>query len=243
MKKLLVLILLVSHLALGRDILIGDRINLLISGTSEDKIREAFQAFEIENIRETEKGKVVTLRSYQAGKQVVEIGDKRLVFNVKSSLEKGEKEIYSDLSDGSGRILTKGRFPWFFAGGVLLGLSSLIYLLVGVIGRRKKKEQLSPRERFYGGLEDLGEDYTYRISYLTREYADHLMGSNLLSGRYEKSEGAPRELLRFLEKLDRLKFARRSEGDREELKDRARELIESIEKTCNIEEAREESNV
>ncbi len=243
MKKLLFLILLVSHLALGRDILIGDRINLLISGTSEDKIREAFQAFEIENIRESEEGSVVTLRSYHPGEQVVEIGDKRLVFNVKSSLEEGEKDIYSDLSDGSGRILTKGRFQWLFAGGVLLGLSSLIYLLVGVIGRRKKKEELSPRERFYGGLEDLGEEYTYDISYLTREYADHLMGSNLLSGRYEKSEGAPKELLHFLGELDRLKFARRSKGDREELKGRARELIGSIERTCNIGEVKEGNNV
>ncbi|GLI55410.1 hypothetical protein PM10SUCC1_09240 [Propionigenium maris DSM 9537] len=243
MKKLLLLILLVSHLALGRDILIGDRINLLISGSSEDKVREAFQAFEIEDIRESEEGSVVTLRSYHPGEQVVEIGDKRLVFNVKSSLEEGEREIYSDLSDGSARTLAKPRFPWIFAGGVLLGLSSLMYLLVGVIGRRKKKEQLSPREKFYGNLEDLGEDYTYRISYLTREYADHLMGSNLLSGRYEKSEGAPKELLHFLGELDSLKFARRSEGDREELKDRARELIESIEKTCNIGEAKEGSNV
>ncbi len=243
MKKLLFLIFLVSQLALGREILIGDRINLLISGSSEDKIREAFQAFEIEEIRETDKGKVVTLRSYHPGEQVVEIGDRKLVFNVKSSLEEGEEEIHSDLSDNSARILTKPRFPWLFAGGVLLALSSLIYLLREVMGRRKREKELSPRDQFYGGLENLKDDYTYHISYLTREYADHLTGSNLLSGRYEKDKETPLELIHFLEKLDRLKFARRSEGDREELIDRARELIESMEAACATRGTKEESNV
>lgn len=242
MKKLLFLIFLVSQLALGRDILIGDRINLMISGSSEDKIREAFQAFEIEDIKETEGGSVVTLRSYQTGEQVVEIGDKKLVLNIKSSLEEGEREIYSDLSDDSGRTLTKGKFPWLFAGGILLGLSSLICLLREVRGRRKREEKISPKERFYGGLEDLGEEYAYQISYLTREYTDHLMGSNLLSGRYEKEEGTPSELIRFLGELDSLKFARKTEGDREELKGRAKELIESIEAACSTGETREESN-
>lgn len=243
MKKFLVLIFLVSQLALGRDILIGDRINLLISGSTEEKIRKAFHDFEIESISETDGGLKIALRGYQAGEQVVEIGDKSLVFNIKSSLEGGEKDIYPDLSDNSGRLLSRGSFPWIFVSGILIGLAALTALLWVVIGSRKKcMEQISPRERFYGGLDSLGEDYTYDISYLTREYADHLMGSNLLSGRYEKEMEVPQELTCFLEELDKLKFAKNSLGNREELTARAKKLIGVIEVSQSNTEIKEESN-
>lgn len=243
MKKLLFLIFLVSQLALGRDIFIGDRINLLISGSSEDKIREAFHSFEIEKITEEEDGIKVVLRAYKPGEQVVEIGDRSLVLNIRSSLQGEEKDIYPDLSDNSGRLLSRGPFPWLFVSGVLLGIGALISLLWGFIGRRKKDmKQLNPRERFYTGLGSLGKDYIYDISYLTREYADHLMGSNLLSGRYEREAEVPREFIHFLREMDSLKFARKSQGNREELTAKAKKLIEEIELTQSHTNIKEESN-
>ena len=243
MKKLLFLIFLVSQLALGRDILIGDRVNLLISGSSEDKIREAFHSFEIEEISKKEDGIKVVIRAYKPGEQVVVIGDKRLVLNIRSSLEGEEKDIYPDLSDNSGRLLGSAPFPWIFASGLLLGFGALISLLWRFTGRRNKDmKHLSPRERFYLGLENLKEDYTYDISYLTREYADYLMGSNLLSGRYEGEREVPGELINFLSKLDRLKFARKSQGNREELVTKAKELIEGIEVSQSHIVVKEESN-
>ncbi len=243
MKKLLFFIFLVSQLALGRDILIGDRINLLISGSTEKSIREAFHGFEIESIKETDRGMEVALRGYQTGEQIVKIGDKTLVFNIRSSLQGGEREIYPDLSDESGRSLHRGPLPWVFAGGILTGFGALISLLWGFMGKRRKgMKQLSPRERFYLGLENLGEDYTYDISYLTREYADHLIGSNLLSGRYEGEREVPGELISFLKGLDRLKFAKNSRGNRGELMAEARELIEKIEVSQSNIDIKEESN-
>jgi len=233
MKKFLILIFLVSQMALGRNILVGDRVNLLISGSSQEEVRDALHAFEIDSITEMEKGRIkVAMRGYRPGKQVVQLGDKELIFNIHSSLVEGEDSILPDLSDNTARILGRGRFPWIFLVGILGGVASLIIIGLKLIGREKTADHISPRDRFHSGLSKLGDDdYTYDISHLTREYTDHLTGSNLLSGRYEEDPSGvvSQELIDFLKKLDRLKFARGETGDRRELTAKAREIVKSLE--------------
>ena len=230
MKRTILLLLLVSTLAFGRDILIGDRVDLEIRGAAAGDIREAFNEFEIEEIRETENSVVVGIRGYTPGKKTVVVGDKILTIDIKSSLEEGEDQIKGTLSDGSSDKMSEGSFPWIFligAGAAIISGTVLIWKLIK--NRKKAVEEKDPKKRFNKGLERVGEDYPYEISYLLREYGDVLLGGNLLSGRYEE-EGKGR-LSEFLKRLDHAKFQKKTSENRDELIDKARELARDMEKT------------
>lgn len=245
MKKFLILIFLVSQMALGRDMLIGDRVNLLISGSSLEEVRDALHAFEIDSITEVEKRRIeVAMRGYRPGKEVVQLGNRELIFNIHSSLAEEENSILPDLSDNTAMVLSRGRVPWIFLVGILGAVPTLVIIGLKLIGREKTTDDISPRDRFHSGLSKLGDDYTYGISHLTREYVDHLTGSNLLSGRYEEDPSGvvSQELIDFLKKLDRLKFAKGETGDREELTAKAREIVKSLEASLDNTDNKGENN-
>jgi len=229
MKRIILLLLLVSTLAFGRDILIGDRIDLEIRGAAGGDIRAAFNEFEIEEIRDTENGVVVGIRGYTPGKKTVVVGDKILTIDIKSSLEEGEDQIKGTLSDGSSDKMSEGSFPWVFLTGASAAIISGTSLIYSCIKNKKRAvEEKNPKKRFYKGLERVGEDYPYEISYLLREYGDVLLGGNLLSGRYEV-EGKGR-LSEFLKRLDHAKFQKKTSENRDELIGKARELALDMEK-------------
>lgn len=232
MKRIILLLLLVSTLTSGRDILIGDRLDLEIRGAAAGDIRAAFNEFEIEEIRETENGIVVGIRGYTPGKKTVVVGDKILTIDIKSSLEEGEEQIKNTLSDGSSDRMSEGSFPWIFLTGAAAAIISGMVLIWRFIKNRKEAvEEKDPKKRFHKGLERVGEDYPYEISYLLREYGDVLLGGNLLSGRYETGEEGKGRLSEFLRRLDHAKFQKRTSENKDELIDKARELALDMEKT------------
>ena len=237
MKRILLLIFFVSKLLIGREILIGDKINLAISGSSIGEIKEAFQNFEIEDIDKSDDTYNISLRSYAPGSHLIELGDKRLIISVKSSLDESntvDMPIYRDLSKG--RLeLTNRRFPLEFFLGILSTISLIIFIL---LKKRKEKKEipLDPKEKFYRGLESLGVEPFHEISYLLREYIDHLKGTKLLSGRYRDENIHHRELTDFLYSLDHIKFSNNKENSKDGLIEKAKKLAKDIEDSITTKE-------
>lgn len=237
MKRILLLIFLVSKLLIGRDILIGDRINLAISGSSVSEIKEAFQDFEIEDIDRVEDGYNIGLRSYSAGNHLIELGGRRLIISVKTSLDETKtKDIPIYKNPSSGRVeLTNRRFPTEF----LIGLISTIFLIFFILLkniRRKKETPLNPKEKFHRGLESLGAAPFHEISHLLREYVDHIRGTNLLSGKYNNEDISCEELTNFLYELDHIKFSNKEINSKDEVIEKAKKLAKDIEDSIEVKE-------
>lgn len=230
MKRILLLIFLVSKLLIGREILIGDKINLAISGSSASEIKQAFQDFEIEDIDRVDDTYNIVLRGYTPGNHLIELGNKRLIISVKTSLDesnKKDREIYRDLANG-GLELTNRRFPLEFLLGILSTISLTIFILLKK--RREKKEiPLDPKEKFYRGLESLGAEPFHEISHLLREYIDYIKGTKLLSGNYRDENISHEELTDFLYNLDHIKFSNNENNSKDELIEKAKKLAMDIE--------------
>jgi hypothetical protein len=122
---LISLVLLISSmtaLAEERSIYVGDLINIEIEteSHSEDDIRDRFKDFEIVDIKDTSRGYLLTLRSFEIGKKTVEIDNNQIEIQIKSTLNELDRDkIY----EGDSGVKNHG-FSFNY--------SYIFYLLVGV---------------------------------------------------------------------------------------------------------------
>lgn len=220
MIRYLILILLLSQMVFAEDIHIGDRLGLRIKGADRDEIVRGFDGFEIESLDEKEGGFEIVVRSYEPGSHRIVLGDRYFDIEIVSSLDEDDKEIYKDLSGESLLTYRKKPLPVIFIGGTILLTCCLIYLGRAFVRRKGRTLKMDPREEYYEGMKNLGEDYVYEVSLHFRRYYDYLTGEKTLSGVYLDNEAGE-----FLRKLDHMKFAKRSHHRREELVEEAMGII------------------
>ena len=75
--------------ATERNIYVGDLIELKITTEvlTEDEVREKFRDFEIVDLKTVSDGFLITIRTFEAGEKIINIGSSEIVITVKSTLE------------------------------------------------------------------------------------------------------------------------------------------------------------
>lgn len=232
MKKIVALLFLVATLMVtAKDINIGDSITLKLSGVSKEKAVEAFKEsdFSVESIKDDKDGNVLlVVKGFKTGENTIRIGNKDIVFHIKSVLTPEDKEIYLDLADESNKELYLHRFPYILVISGAVGLVALIFLLKG-IKRQKRTKSIDPDERFKNHMDILSEDnWAFDISYAVREYIDSRYQLHFMNGIYEKAGKLEDEDIAFIQWLDDYKFSLGNENHLEASRDKAFEIYNKI---------------
>jgi len=176
---LLFLVLLGTISGLGqakqRDIYVGDLIELQISGNvAPEQIKEEFSAFEIVDFQQQEDSYQLTVRTFEPGKKVVELGTKKINIEVKSTLDehKERQKVFA------GSLEVKGApFKWqwkyliYVIGIIVVGFTSYY---IWQWWRTSFKEELSPYQAFKQRLSEAEEatDYFVGLTYALKRYLE-----------------------------------------------------------------------
>ena len=232
MKKAAVLLFLILTFTVpAKDINIGDKIILKLSGVSKEKAVEAFKNsnFSIEAVKDSKDGDIIlAVRGFKTGENSIIIGNKNVVFDVKSVLTPEDKEIYLDLSDKSNKDLYLHEFPYISLISGAAGITALIFLLKG-IKRRKKEKSSSPDERFKNHMNLLSDNnWAFDISYAVREYIDSRYNLHFINGIYEKAGKLDDEDIMFIQWLDNYKFSLQNENHLGESRKKAFDIYNKI---------------
>lgn len=228
MKKV-ILFLLISSLLLAKDINVGDLIKIKISGVEKEKIVEGFKNsdLQIESIEKSNNGYILSLRGYKVGESNVTLGNKKLTLDIKSVLDENDKEIYPHLSDNSDTLLHREKFPYPLVIGIILSLSSLIYLIKG-IKFTKKEKILSSEEKFEKRVANLSKNWDFDLSMAIREYIDGKYNTHFVNGNYESVGLIDSEDIKFINNLDRYKFSKENRDLKDETLKKVREIFEKV---------------
>lgn len=159
-----------------RSIYVGDLINIRITSEkfTEDELRDKFKEFEIENVKKDNGGYIVTLRSFETGEKIVELGDKEIKIVIKSTLDEFEKD---DIFEGNLDPQETGfliKFKYIFY--ILL----LVFLLTGGITfwrfiRKRKVALLNPYQKFLyqtNAIQLNKDDCFVKMTFSLKEYLE-----------------------------------------------------------------------
>jgi hypothetical protein len=230
-----------------RKLFVGDLIELKITthAFSEEEIREKFRDFEIVALEKKPDGYQLTLRTFETGEKVIQLGDKEIIIDVQSALEEYERD---DVFEGSPDVLKSGFSPdWrIFAGfSAALFLASAGILLGKSVGKRKLS-RLTPLQKFMKAADQVSlahKDAFVELTLCLKEYLESSFSLRIRgkTSREIMKELAPVEELRehlpeirsWLDECDYLKFSG-NEGSmerRQELFLSLKSLAESIDAT------------
>lgn len=231
-------------LAEERPLYVGDLIELKITtlAFSEEEIREKFHDFEIVALEKKPDGYQLTLRTFETGEKVIQLGDKEIIIDVRSTLEQHDRD---DVFEGSSDVLKPGFSP---DARIFAGLAALLFLvsggiLLGKALRKRKLSRLTPLQRFLKAVNQVSLDHKDAFVQLTFCLKEYLETSFSLRIRGKTSREILRELTpveelqkllagirSWLEECDCLKFSG-NEGSvekRQELFLALKELAEKI---------------
>ncbi|MCL2151919.1 MAG: hypothetical protein FWH57_03000 [Oscillospiraceae bacterium] len=163
----------------ARNIYIGDIVTLKITPTSRpvsmEQIEEAFQDFEIVEIKDEPDGYSLSVRTFEVGERRIMLGNKEIVINVSSTLDDIER---ASLFEGDAWVIAPGiRFHWrvlFYGTAVVFALSGA-FVIVTIVRKRKVKT-LSPLRLFMkrcAGLsvdDDLNDSYFVDLTFYFKQY-------------------------------------------------------------------------
>ncbi|MDP4182608.1 MAG: hypothetical protein Q8942_16160 [Bacillota bacterium] len=159
-----------------RSIYIGDLIKLKITSQNitMDELKDKFKGFEIVDIKEDTDGFLITLRTFEPGEKVVQIGNKEIKIDVKSTLKEMKRDgIY----EGNLMPETAGKsVKWIYVFFILVG----VFLITGGINlwwflKRKKNTPLSPFENFINQTKNLSaadSDYLVKLTSSFKKYIE-----------------------------------------------------------------------
>lgn len=173
--SLLLLISSMTILAEERNIYVGDLINIEVETDlyNEDDIREKFKDFEIVEIKESDKGYLVTLRSFETGKQTIQLDNKGIEIEVKSTIDEIDKDgIY----EGDSNTQNYGfSFNYSYIFYVLI----IIFLVTGSISlwkllKRKKTISVSAFRRFQNEVDAISLEDRKCFVTMTLELKNYL---------------------------------------------------------------------
>lgn len=230
MKKLIFTFIFISSIIFAKDIYVGDRVKLQVSGIPEEKIVESFKNsnLELEKIEKDRDGYVLSIRGFEVGKSTVTLGDKRIVLEIKSSLDEKDKEIYPHLSDNSDTQLYSGRFPYTFVLAIISGILSTLYLLKNFKFRRKES-YISPEAKFENVVANLSDDsWDFDLSMGIREYIDSKYQSHFTNGIYSIVGVLTPEDIDTIYNLDNYKFSNNNEDLKERFVEQILEIFNKV---------------
>ncbi|GKX32371.1 hypothetical protein SH1V18_48510 [Vallitalea longa] len=161
MISLVLLISSVSILAEERDIYVGDLINIKVDTLlyDEDDLRDKFKDFEIVDIKDTEEGYILTLRSFETGKKTVKLDNKEIEIDIKSTLDEIDRD-----EPYEGELNTESHgfsFDYSYVFYLLL-IIFLVAVSITIIKfiRKRKKISLSIYQRFKNDIDSISlEDH------------------------------------------------------------------------------------
>jgi len=173
----------------ARSIYIGDIIALELKYTdmwgariSAEELREAFGAFEILDSRENPDGWLLSMRTFETGEHIINIGGTEIYVEVRSTLTDIDN---GGLFEPGAYVLDPGFYlRWrlaLFIALTVFGLSGC-YILVKFI-LRKKEKALSPRMLFYkrsGALSDGDALFFVRLTFYFKEYIEGVYGRRVI---------------------------------------------------------------
>lgn len=138
--SLLVLISSVSICAEERNIYVGDLINIKVDTLlyDEEDLRDKFKDFDIVKIKDTEKGYILTLRSFETGKKIVQLDNKEIEIDVKSTLDEIDRD---EPYEGELNTESKGfsfNYSYVFYFLLIIFLVAVSITLIKFIKKRKK---------------------------------------------------------------------------------------------------------
>jgi hypothetical protein len=210
-----------SALAEERKLFVGDLIELNITtqAFSEEEIREKFHDFEIVALEKKPDGYHLTLRTFETGEKVIQLGDKEIIIDVRSALEEYDR---TDVFEGSPDVLSPGFLPdW----RIVAGFAALLFLasggvLLAKVFQKRKLSRLTPLQKFLKAVSQVSlehKDAFVQLTFCLKEYLESSF-SIRIRGKTSREiirELAPVEELRermpeirsWLEECDYLKFS------------------------------------
>ena len=184
-----------------RSIYVGDVLTLDIAAgdLTTAELRAAFGDFEILEIKESQGGRILSLRTFEPGEYTIQLGNREIVIDVRSTLDDIQRE---ELFEGEARTSSPGlafhwRIMFYVAAGVFALFGGL--LLFGVVRRRAAKTP-SPLQVFLDRANALSvedDDFLVRLTLYFKEYLGSLYGRKII-GR------TSREIMDELRGIDRL---------------------------------------
>lgn len=232
--------------AVERNIYVGDLIELKITaqGLTGDEVREKFKDFEIVDLKTVSDGFLITIRTFETGEKVVNLGNSEIIITVKSTLGEIDR---NDLFEGDTSPENPG-FPMDY--GILfyvLLLASVVtggILLANYIKRRRDSLK-NPYRRFLDRIKKIPVDdsrYLVMITKCLKKYLEQKFKLNIkgktsaeilreisavqcLQPMYEKIRG-------WLEEMDHYKFSGVFSTDekKQELLSNLKEFVSEIER-------------
>lgn len=240
------LFFIISSVALAekRNIYVGDLIQIRVT-TQEftgEELRDKFKDFEIVNMEEKEDGCLLTLRSFEPGEKKIQLGDKEIVIDVKSTLKEIKRVgIYEgDPSPEKAGMSLYLQYVFY----VLLA----VFLVTGGINlwrfmKKRKKSSKTPFQHFMARMNAVSEDddgYFVKLTFYFKEYIesryscrirgktsseiiDEIKSLHILGPKLPAIQA-------WLEKSDRFKFSgiQASRESKQELHQELEELVIKI---------------
>jgi len=233
--------------ATERNIYVGDLIELKITTEvlTEDEVREKFRDFEIVDLKTVSDGFLITIRTFEAGEKIINIGSSEIVITVKSTLEEIERNepFEGDMSPESPGFSIYYNllfyilvFASFVTGGILLAN----YI------KRRRDSQKSPYQRFTERIKKLSfEDGKYLVM-ITRCLKEYLEQKFTLDIKGKTSSEIIREIStvqdlqpvsgkvhNWLGEMDHYKFSGvfSTPEKKQELLSELKEIVSEIERT------------
>lgn len=234
-------------LAEERSIFVGDLIQIKVSSqkVSSEELRDKFKDFEIVNIEDKKDGYLITLRSFETGEKKIQLGDKEIVIDIKSTLNEIKR---NDIFEGK-LILEKAGISinWKYVFYILL----MVFLLTGVMNlirylKNRKVSLISPYQHFMNQTNNISvEDdrYFVKLTFCFKEYIEFCYScrirgktSSEIIDEMSCLPGLQSSLpiiRSWLEKSDQFKYAgiHVSKEKKQKLHEELTELVRKIEET------------
>lgn len=161
-----------------RNIYVGDLIQLKVQAQdlTLDELKDKFKDFDIVNVSNISDGYILTLRSFETGEKIIQLGDKEVKIVVKSTLDEIERnEVFEgDVTPEGVGFYVKWKYILFTLIGVfLLTLAFNLRLFL----KKRKTSSLKPYQRFIKGISDLSVDQNDYLVNLTMCFKEYLESS------------------------------------------------------------------
>lgn len=231
-KKIIIMFLMITTFVLAKDINVGDRVGLRISGVNEETITNAFKNsnIEIDSIKNIGNDTYeVYIRSYKVGSQTINLGNQKLVIDTKSVLTPQDKNIKENLSDNSNKKLYNIDFPAMAVGSGIIFILAAFYLFSIIKTRDKLSPPVDPDKRYNDKINNLSnENWPYDLSSAIREYIDSQKNTHFTNGFYDKIHPLNDDDISFLHKLDDYKFSKNDDDLKDKYLRKANEIYKKV---------------
>ncbi|TYQ16878.1 UNVERIFIED_CONTAM: hypothetical protein Cloal_3454 [Acetivibrio alkalicellulosi] len=234
-----------------RSIFIGDIIELKVTSQNitVDELKNRFEEFDIVDIKDDGNSFLISVRSFEPGEKIVQIGDKEVAVNIKSTLDQIDR---NDIFEGDLSVKkARGSIGFTYA----LYALTFIFLVTGIINlfiffKRKKRVLLSPYQLFINKSKSFSLDSDDYLVKLTESFKEYIENTNscLIKGKtslelINEISDMPyikpilHEITQWLNKSDIFKFSgvAVSIEDHKELLEKLIYIVDKIENAKEVE--------